>query len=73
MKKRTPEIDIDDCVSRCVCAIDEIYYISKQLAAHMGIPDNYDEARANLGGIISRIEDMAMDLENIRDDAEPEE
>ena len=73
MKKRTPEIDIDDCINRYVAAIDEIYYIAEQLAKHMSIPENYDNAKDYLDGLVSRVEDMPMDLENIRDDAEPEE
>lgn len=68
-----PHIDIDDCVQRYVAAIDEINYVAEQLAAHMGIATHYDSAKDYLDGLISRVEYMVMDLENVRDDADGEE
>ena len=65
-----PHIDIDDCVQRYTAAIDEINYVAEQLAAHMGIATHYDSAKDYLDGLISRVEDMVMDLENVRDDAD---
>jgi hypothetical protein len=65
-----PHIDIDECVQRYIAAIDEINYVAEQLAAHMGIATHYDIAKDYLDGLISRVEDMVMDLENTRDDVE---
>ena len=70
--KDAPSIDIDDCVNRYIAAIDEIYYVAEQLAAHMGIATNYDAAKDYLDGLVSRVDDLPMDIENLRDDAEGE-
>lgn len=63
---------IEDCVQRYIAAFDEIQYIAEQLAAHMGIATHYESAKDYLDGMIAKAEDLPMDLENIRDDAEPE-
>lgn len=69
----TPHIDIDECVQRYIAAFDEIEHIAKQLAAHMGMATHYDIAKDYLNAMIEKSEDIAMDLENIRDDADGEE
>lgn len=68
-----PHIDIDDCVQRYIAAFDEIAYVAEQLAAHMGISTHYEIAKDYLNAMIEKAEDVAMDLENVRDDADPEE
>ena len=69
----TPHIDIDECVQRYIAAFDEIAYVAEQLAAHMGIATHYDIAKDYLNALIEKAEDQIMDLENVRDDADPEE
>lgn len=65
-------IEIDECVQRYTAAVDEIYFIANQLAGHMGISTHYEAAKDYLDGLLSRVEDMPMDIENIRDDADRE-
>lgn len=67
-----PIVPIEECVERYIVAFDEIQYIAEQLAAHMGIVTHYESAKDYLDGMIAKAEDLPMDLENIRDDAEPE-
>ena len=69
----TPHIDIDECVQRYIAAFDEVAYIAEQLANHMGIATHYDIAKDYLNAMIEKAEDLVMDLENVRDDADPEE
>jgi len=52
-----------------MAAIDEIYYCAEQLALHMGDDENREIAKDYLDGLIMRVDDMPMDIENIRDDA----
>lgn len=68
-----PHIDIDECVQRYIAAFDEINYIAEQLAAHMAMATHYDIAKDYLNAMIEKAEDLAMDLENVRDDADPED
>lgn len=68
--KNNPHIDIEECVQRYIAAFDEIYYIAEQLAEHMGISTNYEIAKDYLDGMICKAEDLPMDLENVRDDAD---
>lgn len=65
----TPHITVDECRQRFIAAIDEVYYVAEQLAKHMGIATHYEDAKDCLDGLIMRVEDMPMDIENIRDDA----
>lgn len=67
-----PHIDIDECIQRYIAAFDEIAYIAEQLANHMGIATHYEPAKDYLNGMIEKAEDLAMDLENVRDDADRE-
>jgi len=69
----TPHIDIDECVQRYIAAFDEIAYIAEQLAAHMGMSTHYEIAKDYLNAMIEKAEDLAIDLENVRDDADTEE
>lgn len=69
----TPHIDIDECVQRYIAAFDEIAYVAEQLANHMGAATHYEIAKDYLNAMIEKAEDLAMDLENVRDDADPEE
>lgn len=69
----TPHITIDEARQRFITAIDEIYYCAEQLAFHMGISTHYEDAKNCLDGLVSRVDDMPMDIENIRADAEGEE
>lgn len=68
-----PHITINEARQRFVAAIDEIYYCAEQLAVHMGISTHYEDAKDCLDGLVSRVDDMPMDIENIRDDAEGED
>lgn len=68
-----PHIDIDECIQRYIAAFDEIEYAAEQLAAHMSISTNYEIAKDYLNAMIEKAEDLAMNLENVRDDADPEE
>lgn len=68
-----PHIDIDECVQRYISAFDEVAYIAGQLANHMGVSTHYEIAKDYLNAMIEKAEDLAMDLENVRDDADPEE
>ncbi len=72
MNKKKTLIEIDDARQRFIAAIDEIYFCAEQLAGRMGIATEYEEAKDCLEGLISRVDDMPMDMENIRDDAENE-
>lgn len=69
----TPHIDIDECIQRYIAAFDEIAYIAEQLAAHMGMSTHYEIAKDYLNAMIEKAEDLAIDLENVRDDADTEE
>ena len=66
-------IDIDECVQRYIAAFDEIYYIAEQLAAHMGIQTHHEIAKDYLNSMCEKAEDLSMDLENIRDDADDQQ
>lgn len=70
--KIRPDVSIDDAVQRYIAAIDEIYYCAEQLALHMGDDENREYAKDYLDGLVSRVDDMPMDIENIRDDATEE-
>lgn len=63
------DLSINECRDRFIAAIDDIYYVAEQLAKHMGIATHYDEAKDCLDGLVMRVEDMPIDIENIRDDA----
>ena len=63
-----PSISIDDAVQRYMAAIDEIYYCAEQLALHMGDDESREIAKDYLDGLVTRVDDMPMDIENIRDD-----
>lgn len=65
----TPHITVDECRQRFIAAIDEVYYVAEQLAKHMGIATHYEDAKDCLDGLVMRVDDMPMDIENIRDDA----
>ena len=65
-------ISIEEAHQRALVAIDEIYFCAKQLAGHLGITTSYEEAMAVFSNITCRVDDMPMDIENIRDDADPE-
>lgn len=67
-----PKVSIEDCIERYIVAIDEVYYIAEQLALHMGDDENKDISKDALDGLLMRVEDMPMDIENIRDDATEE-
>ena len=67
--KIKPDVSIDDAVQRYIAAIDEIYYCAEQLALHMGDDENREYAKDYLDGLVSRVDDMPIDIENIRDDA----
>jgi hypothetical protein len=69
MKVYKPKVSINDCIQRYMAAIDEIYYCAEQLALHMGDDENREYAKDYLDGLIMRVDDMPMDIENIRDDA----
>lgn len=64
-----PELTIDECRLRYIAAIDDIYYVAEQLAAYMGVATEYENAKDLLDGLVERVDDMPMDIENIRDDA----
>jgi len=64
-----PHVELDDCVQRYITAIDEVYFIAEQLAMHMCVTTSFEVAKDYLDGLISRVDDMPMDIENIRDDA----
>lgn len=70
--KIKPDVSIDDAVQRYMAAIDEIYYCAEQLALHMGDDENREYAKDYLDGLVTRVDDMPMDIENIRDDATEE-
>lgn len=67
-----PDVAIEDCVQRYIAAIDEIYYCAEQLALHVGDDENREIAKDYLDGLVQRVDDMPMDIENIRDDATEE-
>jgi len=68
-----PHINIDECIQRYIAAFDEINYVAEQLAAHMSIAVHYEPAKDYLNAMVEKAEDLIMDLENIRDDAESED
>lgn len=68
-----PHINIDECIQRYIAAFDEINYVAEQLAAHMSIATHYESAKDYLNAMVEKAEDLIMDLENIRDDAESED
>ncbi len=61
--------NIEDLQRRSLAAIDEITYCAEKLAMCMGVATLYDEASAALENVLCRVEDLPLDLENIRDDA----
>ena len=67
--KHTPHFSIEECIQRYMAAVDEIYYMAEQLAEHMSNPEDYENANDILDGLVCRVEDMPLDIENIRDDA----
>lgn len=68
------QISIDECVHRYIAAIDEIYYIAEKLAELT--KDKSESVRViaadYLDGLVMRVDDMPLDIENIRDDASSE-
>lgn len=65
----TKMLEIEDAQQRALAAIDEIKYCAEQIAARMGVATEYDEACAAMENIVCRVDDLPMDIENIRDDA----
>lgn len=63
-------LEVEEAQMRIIAAIDEIYFCAEQIAANMGIATNYEEASNAFDNIACRIDDMPMDIENIRGDAE---
>lgn len=65
-------VPIEECVNRYIEAIDEVYFIARQLAKHKAKSGSEDSEIASewLDALCNKVEDMPMDIENIRDDVE---
>ena len=62
-------IAIEEASMRGLAAIDEIMFCAEQLAAQLGVATEHDAALTALENLICRVDDLPMDVENIRDDA----
>ena len=62
-------LEVEEALQRGLAAIDELKFCAEQLAARMGIATEHDAALAALESLVCRVDDLPMDIENIRDDA----